>query len=50
MRRYRRRWLIERCFAWLKRFRRLVTRWEAKSVNFLGFLQVGCAKILLRRL
>jgi transposase len=29
--RYRRRWLIERLFAWLLRCRRLVTRYEARS-------------------
>ncbi len=28
LRRYCRRWKIERLFAWLHNFRRLVTRWE----------------------
>jgi transposase len=50
LRRYRRRWKIERLFAWLFRFRRLVTRWESKSLNFFGFLLLGCLVILLRRL
>jgi transposase len=50
LRRYRRRWLVERCFAWLKRFRRLTVRWDHKAENFLGFLQLGCLKILLRQL
>jgi len=50
LRRYRRRWLVERLFAWLMRFRRLVTRYERKAENFLGMLQLGCAVILLRRL
>jgi transposase len=48
LRRYRRRWLVERVFAWLHNFRRLVTRYERKPENFLGFLQLGCAIILLR--
>ena len=48
LRRYRRRWLVERVFAWLYNFRRLVTRYERKAQNFLGFLQLGCAIILLR--
>jgi len=48
--RYKRRWMVERLFAWLLAFRRLVTRWEAKASNFLGFLQLGCIRILLRRL
>lgn len=50
LRRYRRRWKIERFFSWLMRFRRLVTRWEHRSANFLGFVQLGCLRIFLRRL
>jgi transposase len=48
LRRYKRRWLVERLFAWLKRMRRLAVRWERKAQNYLGFLQLGCAVILLR--
>jgi len=50
LRRYRRRWKIERLFAWLHNSRRLVTRWEYHVGNFLGFLQLACAQILLRHL
>ena len=49
LRRYRRRWKIERLFAWLGNFRRLVVRWERHVENFLGFLRLACAIILLRR-
>jgi transposase len=49
LRRYVRRWKIERLFAWLHNFRRLITRHERHAENFLGFLQLGCACILLRR-
>jgi transposase len=49
LRRYRRRWKIERLFAWLFNFRRLVTRWESDVFNFLGFVRLGCIVILLRR-
>jgi len=49
LRRYRRRWKVERLFAWLYNFRRLVTRWEYDVGNFLGFVQLGCIIILLRR-
>jgi transposase len=49
LRRYRRRWKVERLFAWLKRFRRIALRWDYKAENFLGFLQLGCLVILLRR-
>src|SRR5260221_1658381 len=50
LRRYCRRWKIERLFAWLHNFRRLVTRWERHQANFLGMLQLGCLVILLRHL
>jgi transposase len=49
LRRYRRRWKVERLFAWLHNFRRLVNRWEYDVTNFLGFVQLGCIVILLRR-
>jgi len=50
LRRYRRRWKVERLFAWMHNFRRLVTRWEYKIENFLGFAQIACLIILLRHL
>ena len=50
LRRRRRRWKIERLFAWLHNFRRLVTRWEYHVDNFLGMLHLACARILLRHL
>jgi transposase len=50
LRRYRRRWRIERLWAWLQNFRRLVTRYEHHAANFLGFVQLGCILILLRYL
>jgi transposase len=48
LRRYRRRWKIERLFAWLQNFRRLVVRYEYHRENFLGFVHLGCIVILLR--
>lgn len=50
LRRYRRRWKIERLFAWLKRFRRLALRWEHKAENFLGLIHIGCIVVLLRHM
>jgi transposase len=50
MRRYRRRWKIERLFAWLQNFRRLVVRCERYADNFLGMLHLGCCLIRLRHL
>ena len=49
LRRYRRRWKIERLFAWLGNFRRLVVRYERHALNYFGFVQLGCILILLRR-
>jgi transposase len=50
LRRYKRRWKIERLFAWLGNFRRLVVRYERRAENHLGFVQLGCIVILLRYL
>ena len=50
MRRYRRRWKIERLFAWLQNYRRLVVRYERYVENFLGMLYLACCLILLRHL
>ena len=50
LRRYRRRWKIERLFAWLFNFRRLVVRYEYHAENFQGFIHLAAAIILLRHL
>ena len=50
LRRYSRRWRIERLFAWLFNFRRLGIRYEYYAENFLGMVQLGLALILLRHL
>lgn len=48
--RYRKRWKIERLFAWIHNFRRLVVRYEYHAENYHAFLQLACALILLRYL
>lgn len=48
LRRYQRRWKIERLFAWLQNFRRLVVRYERKLDNFLGFVHLATFIILSR--
>jgi len=50
LRRYRRRWKVERLFAWLQNLRRLVVRYERYAENFLGMLRLACCLILLRHL
>ena len=49
LRRYKRRWKVERLFAWLGNFRRLVVRYEYHAANYLGFVQLACLVILLRQ-
>jgi transposase len=48
LRRYRRRWTVERFFDWLQNFRRLVTRWEYHVETLFGMVRLGCMKIMLR--
>jgi hypothetical protein len=50
LRRYKKRWKVARLFAWMHNFRRLVTRWEYHIENFLGFVQLACIHMMLRRL
>ena len=49
LRRYRRRWKIERTISWLQNFRRLVVRYEHDSSIYHGFVQLACILICLRR-
>lgn len=48
LRRYKRRWKVERLFAWLQNFRRILVRYEYHAENYLGFVHLGCMLILLR--
>ena len=48
-RRYARRWLVERFFAWIQWQRRILVRWEYYPQNFLGFVQLACLVTLFRR-
>ncbi|MCB9851882.1 MAG: IS5 family transposase [Phycisphaerales bacterium] len=48
LRRYRRRWKVERTIAWIQHFRRLCIRWEKSTTLFQGFLHLGCTILLLR--
>lgn len=49
MRRYKRRWKVERTIGWLHGFRRLLVRHEYYSVVFDGFLHLALALITLSR-
>ena len=50
LRRYARRWKIERTFAWLLNFRRITVRWERLDHIYGAFVHLACAFIVLRRL
>jgi transposase len=40
---------VERFFAWLKSFRRIQTRYDRLASTYLGFVQLGCIMILMRK-
>ena len=50
LRRYVRRWKVERLFAWLQTFRRIRTRDDYHRRVFEAFVMLGCIVIFLRRL
>lgn len=43
-----RRWVVERTYSWINRFRRLLIRWEKKVENSLAMLHFACAWITFR--
>jgi transposase len=49
MRRYKRRWIIERSNGWLQTFRRLVVRYERSEKIFAALVHMACALITLKR-
>ena len=48
LRRYKRRWHVERTIAWLGNHRRLLIRWEKQSALYLAFATLGCCLIASR--
>jgi transposase len=49
LRRYRRRWKVERLFAWLNKYKRVMTRWDRFIDHFNAFVHLACSMILIRR-
>ena len=49
MRRYKRRWIIERSNSWLQHFRKLVVRYERSPTIFAALVHMACALITLKR-
>ena len=50
LRRYRRRWKIERCFAWLQNYRKVATRYETKFANWVGYILLAASNLTAKRL
>lgn len=48
LRRYKRRWKIERFFAWLFNYRRCMVRHEYKEQNFKAVVLLACTLIFLK--
>jgi transposase len=49
LRRYRRRWKVERTLAWLGNFRRLVVRYDRSITIYEAFFHIACFMIVLRK-
>jgi transposase len=48
LRRYKRRWTVERTISWLQNHRRLCIRWEKSTQAFQGFLHLACSLLLMK--
>jgi transposase len=48
LRRYRKRWKVERTFAWFGNFRRLVVRYDRHLSIYRAFFHLACALITMR--
>ena len=49
LRRYQRRWIVERTIGWLGNFRRLVVRYDRSLTIYRAFFHIACFMIVLRR-
>ena len=49
LRRYRRRWRVERTFAWLLSYRRVTVRWERLDRMYEAFVRLACSMIVLAK-
>jgi transposase len=44
-----RRWVVERTYTWMNRFRAILVRWDKKLCNNLATLHLACAYITFKR-
>ena len=50
LRRYKKRWVVERFFSWLFSYRRTKVRYEVKIDNFLGMVYLAAMCIIFKQL
>ena len=50
LRRYSRRWIIERANAWLQNYRRIVVRYDRLLSSYAAFVTIACCMICVKRL
>lgn len=48
LRRYKRRWTVERTISWLQNYRRICIRWEKSTMMFQGFIHLTCSLLLMK--
>ena len=46
----RHRWVVERTFAWLHQYKRLLVRYDRRAEIHEAFLALGCCLVCLKRL
>lgn len=49
LRKYRKRWIVERTNAWIQNFRRLLVRYERSACIYTGLIHMALSLIVLRR-
>ena len=50
LRRYKRRWKVERTFSWIGNYRRLVVRYDRHIEMYQAFFNIACMMITLKQL
>jgi transposase len=46
---YRKRWVVERSFAWLQNYRKLTVRWEHSTTTYAGLMHLALVMLCLGR-
>jgi transposase len=49
LRRYKRRWTVDRTISWFQNYRRLCIRWEESTRLFQGMLHFFCSMLLIKQ-